>query len=295
MISNRMETVSWKQLIDMTAMQTPLTFEADGSLSTADFAAFNRIMNRAIRRGWEWYWWPTLMLHEERHYRDAWLAEAYEEDDEVWHEDTGAYYRAGTATLTSDVPGTTGPWVEITDFVYYIAYAQRCEQAFSHAYEVWTDNPRLTPTARRIEWEYDEYGVRLKALTAPVSAWLHFRQRCPTYRGPDFDDAATYDQGDVVYFADDTDTDYEGDYWECCSDTTAGQTPITHPDNWSRLPVPSFLADFAAGMAAVYFTKGETALSNELEREKGSLWDLLIDEKSKLCRGQLNRVRVANI
>lgn len=31
---------------------------------------------------------------------------------------------------------------------------------------------------------------------------------------------------------------YAGDFWDCVSDTTAAQSPATHPAKWSKLVLP---------------------------------------------------------
>jgi hypothetical protein len=112
-----MQTVTYKHLIDLFAAATPVTLSS-GALSSTDSTAFNRMVNRALRRAWEWIFWPELMLYQERHYRadysasTAYAAPSATSASEVWYPSSGDYYQALQAT-TGNAPATSvaGAWV----------------------------------------------------------------------------------------------------------------------------------------------------------------------------------------
>jgi hypothetical protein len=50
-----------------------------------------------------------------------------------------------------------------------------------------------------------------------------------------------------VYFVDE---DGVGDFFECISAASAGQSPATHPAKWARIQIPAFLRDAIVELAA---------------------------------------------
>lgn len=289
-----MQTVTYKHLIDLFVATTPVTLSS-GVLSTDDALGFNRYVNRALRRGWEWYWWPQLMAYEERYYRDNWSAQAYAAADEVRYATNGKYYRANATTTGSDVPGTSSKWDEITSSLdAYVAYEQTGATAFSHVKDVYSADFRNTSPAPRLPWEYDDRGIRLTGRAVPPSAWLMFRKRPYSWRGADYSGSATYAAGDIVYFASGTST-YEGDFWTCVSATSAGQSPSTTAAKWSVNAIPAFLADFAVAAASLGFRLGQQKLDAALLAGEGPIWANLYDERAKLSGGMIRTAAVANL
>lgn len=288
-----MQTVTYKHLIDLFAASTPVTLTS-GALSAEDAASFNRYVNRALRRGWEWYYWPQLMAYEERHYRDSWSATSYACDDQLWHAATGKYWQANTAVISTDVPGTSSKWDELTYVDAYVAYEQTGETAFSQVRDVWNTDYRNTWPAHRLAWEYDERGIRLTGPVVPASVWLQFRRIVPTWRGADYSAVATYAADDVKYYASGTGA-YEGDFWTCLATTSAAESPASAPTKWSKNEIPAFLADFAVAAASLGFREGQTKLDAALLAGERGLWEWLYDEKAKLSAGEVRTARVANL
>lgn len=288
-----METVSYKHALDLFAAITPVTLEND-ALSMADATSFNRLFNRIVRKGWEWLWWPQLMNFEERLFRDSWAAGDYAAGAEVWSEEQGLYYVALEAATSADVPGVAAAWEEMTQIDAYVEYEQIGKTAFSQVQEVWSANYRTTRPALRLPWEYDERGIHITAVGGGQTVWVRFRRKVPTFRGATWASDGTYAAGNIRYFASGTD-EFEGDFWECVTATSAAESPITHPAKWSKLEIPAFLLDFAVHGAKIGFTEGETELSAVLMSAEGRLWELLYDERDKLQRGTRQIARSANL
>jgi hypothetical protein len=271
--------------------------EAD-DLQTLDKARFNRAFNRLIRRAWEWNRWPQLHSLEERYYRPIWSAQVYAIDVEVYHEGTAGYYRAADDTTAADEPGSSARWTQLepSEVDAYIAYEQDGEEGFNFVTDVWSANPRLSTTARRLRWTFDERGVFLAETSVPATVWINLYKRCPRWVGDDWTAADTYTAGRCLYFSTTT-QDFTGDFWLVLDTTTPGQSPITAAAKFARILIPDFMGEFIIAGARIAFLKGEGQLEKALAEDGNPLWDLLADERNKLFSGGAapRRARVANL
>lgn len=291
-----MQSVPYKQLLDQWAAVCGIEHDI---ILDLDRGRFNNSFNRLIRKGWNWHRWPELHVLEERRYRPIWMAQAYDIDDEVYHEATDTYYLADDPTLASDEPGASTKWTAIDDedVEAFVAYEQDGETGFSFINDVWSDNFRTNRSgARRLKWEYDDRGVRILESLIPETVWLHIYLRCPRWYGSTWSNTATYLAGRLLYFESDT-QDFEGDFWLVLDTTAAAESPITSPEKFSRLEIPDFLGDFIIAGARVAYLKGEGQLEKALAEDGNPLWDLLAEERSKLLGGGAapRRARVSNI
>lgn len=57
---------------------------------------------------------------------------------------------------------------------------------------------------------------------------------------------------------------YAGDFWDCVSDTTAAQSPATHPAKWSKLVLPEEWLPYLEEAALAY---GMQALGRSLVQD----------------------------
>jgi hypothetical protein len=73
----------------------------------------------------------------------------------------------------------------------------------------------------------------------------------------------------------------------------AGETPATHPEKFEVIPVPGFLADFAAHGAYTDWLRGEGQQGKALAEARDP-WDWLYDELDEIegRQGQVRRWRV---
>lgn len=205
----------------------------------------------------------------------------------------GRYYMCITSHTSSSSFDATKFGI-LTGFNAYVPYEQSGLTYFSHVLEVWSADYRTVRSARRLRFEYDELGVRLTNFNVYPSVWLKFRRRPSLWRAANYDAALTYAVGEQIYFASGTGA-YEGDFWQCATATSAGQSPSTHASKWTQLTVPAFLADFAAEAASLGFREGQTKLDAALMAQAGELWTYLYDEKAKLSSGRLVTASVANL
>ncbi len=284
-----METISYNQALDLWCDLCGLRVDA---LLTEDEANFNRLFGRVIRRGWEWYFWPFLMLLEQRYFRDAWAAGSYASGAEVYHAATDKYWSANAAAIAGDVPGVSTKWTQITNLDAYVGWEQTGKTALGTVRAIYRANPRTSSSAARLNFVPDERGVTIVSTSVPTSVWVSFRKRCPAWRGADYSAAATYASGLTRYYASSTEG-FDGDFWTTIAATSAGESPETTAAKWSKIEVPSFLCDFAVAGAKIGFLEGDGQLDKALANE-GSLWTNLYDEVDKI-EGQSGAVRLARV
>lgn len=284
--------VSYQQMLDLWTEYCGLN--SGTSQPQADKDTFNRLFNRAARRAWERRFWPDLMNLEERHYRDSWTAQAYASAAEVYHAATDKYWCANAATTAADVPGVSGKWIEMLTADTYIGYDQAGQTPLGGVLAVWSANFRKTSPACKIKFQLDERGVTLTDPAVPRSAWVHFRTRCPVWRGDAFVGGTAYGAGVTRYFSDAADG-YEGDYWLTLAATGAGESPIVNPGKWRRLALPSYLSDFVVQCAKLGFLEGDGQLDKALAAD-GAAWAWLFDEEDKFqAQGGTRTVGVTNL
>ncbi len=286
--------VPYKQMLDLWTEYCGLNSGANQP--QADKDTFNRLFCRVAKRAWDRRFWPDLMNLEERHYRDDWTAQAYASGAEVYHTSTDKYWTANAATISTDVPGVSSKWTELTTADTYIAYDQTGKTPLGGVKAVWSANFRTTRPAYELPFVPDERGITLTGLAVPRSAWVHFRTRCPVWRGVDYVGGNTYASGRTVYFTETGYVDYEGDYWTSLAAISTGESPRIAPTKWKRLGLPTYLSDFVVQCAKLGFLEGDGQLEKALAAD-GSAWASLYDAEDSLqAQGaQARTIKVRNI
>lgn len=289
-----METVSYKTALDL---WSDLIGAVVGQVTTVDADTFNRLFNRVVRRAWEFYFWPALMLREQRAFRDAWSATGYALGAEVYSVATaGSYWRANAITVGGDVPGVSSKWTLISPLDAYVAYEQTGKTALGTVKCVWNADPRTVRPTAKLPIEIDERGVSLTGNSVPATVCVNFRRRCPSWKGANYDATLAYAAGLTRYYASASDG-FDGDFWTTAAVTTAGQNPENTPASWTKVALPAFLCDFAVAGAKVGYLEGDGQLEKALANAQSTLWENLFDEVDKLegQTGQARTARMANV
>lgn len=271
----------WCELADIDPANIPVQ----------EAARFGRLFARWARRGWEWYFWPELMLTEERRFRAEWTATGYPAGAEVYHGDS--YWVANDATLAGDVPGASAKWDPLTMLDAYIAYGQAGHTPLGTVEGIYREDPRQKGRPQRLPYRQDERGYTLTGEGVPASVWVRFRRRCPRWEGAEFSPSATYAAGVTRYYASATEG-FAGDYWLTLDATTAGQDPEDTPAKWQRLEIPRFLHDFVAHGCAEDRLRADGQLEKAVA-EEAPAWTYLYDERDQRQNqgGPSRRVRFA--
>lgn len=219
--------------------------------AATDGLQIRSVIEGRLRQVWQHYWWPETMRIEERAYREDYAAATvYEEGDEVYYPTTGKYYVATGDLFSGTVPTDTGWWAELTDMdPPEIGYTQTGKTAIGQVRSITALDPTGGERLRRLPFLLTGTGVRLLGQNVPRTAYLWFQLRPPELRGADFDAALTYAVGDRIYFASGSGAN-RGDFWECVTATSAGQSPATTAAKWSRVQLPRILIEAVAQGAA---------------------------------------------
>lgn len=253
------------------------------SHTTAQKASWaDRITDR-IREGWEFAFWPELLVVEQRQYRPTWLVDGnYATADEVYYTDgtTEGYYRSLVDGNVAQNPITaTAAWALIpdTDFIASIDMAQDDENpigAIDVQDGVFRTDPRLTEDPEAVD------GVHLVGTSiivppriAPAQPWIRYRPPAPEVSLTDWAIGTTYAIGETCYLA------TTGESYAAIRSNT-GKSPDANAEDWAIVEVPMFLRTFLK-LAVASDIKTEDAGrdkdAGKAAAELDRLYDVLIE------------------
>ena len=100
----------------------------------------------------------------------------------------------------------------------------------------------------------------------------------PDFFGDTYDSTDTYAVDEQVYF---TDSDGTSDFYKCIAAASAGDTPATDPDKWSKLQIPDSLfwptmlnafgdwlvSDGQSEKAALHYRMAQGRLDDAIDRQ----------------------------
>jgi hypothetical protein len=156
---------------------------------------------------------------------------------------------------------------------------------------VWTDDPRDTasPEEDELAWRETTDGL-LVANGDRGEAWFRYRTRPPTLTGSAWSSATAYALAAQVYY----DNGTTGDFWECVTATSAGESPVTAAAKWSQVDVPKFMHRWLVHSACADLCLGSglaARAADELELAETAIADAVINLHR--ARRQTRRMRVS--
>jgi hypothetical protein len=275
------------------------------NLVDQDKARFARAFNRCLRRGWEWNWWPDLMLLEERYFRDLYTG-VHTTGTEVYFPATRKYYLnlngsvfEAPATLVSGAyvlnsrfwiecafSFTGSDWAAGTNYLvativrnpandrYYACHTAHTSQTSFDA----TKFGLLTEFVPYVGWEQ----TGKTALGSVREVWSD-NPRIGRARRLDWQP----DELGVRFVGESVPERVWIEFRQRCPAFAEGASTV-----------PAFLQDFAVAGAVVAFLEGEGQLEKALANDTGRLWSHLYDEADKLAtmfQSRPRRARVANV
>ena len=219
---------------------------------------------------------------------DDWAAgEVYAVGDQVRNPADERYYQCITAH-TAGASFDATKFGILTAFARYIEYAQTGKTAISEV--IWAGNKsrRIYTTAQRYDYELTETGIQFADSLSTV--WIEYSVRAPTLFGSAYSATATYAAAQQIYFSS---TTTKGNYYDCLSSTSAGQSPDTHASKWSLVEIPYIFRGFIAHHAYALWliSDGQTDKAAGFKQEA---FAALAREANKLWRRQ-NQIRRATI
>lgn len=219
---------------------------------------------------YEW-WYPCQAEYD----GDDWAEITYAPEDVVRNPADNEYYACHTAHTGSGAIDLTKFGI-LTPFVRSVDYEQAGETVIGDVRECWLEDPNVNPGARKVE----------KTLRADYFVihggqnyhWVEFRQRPHQFSGAAYSAEATYDAEDQMFYTD-------GDFYKCLDDTTAGQSPATHPEKWERMDFPWVLAEAVARGAYADTLVGD-GQNEKRPLEEQAAWGIIFREIDRIERGQ---------
>lgn len=279
-----MKTCTFQSVIDRVCQ---LIGVAQTDLASDDLVAVKGFINAELETIWRHYWWPELMRSEERHYRaDYDNATAYAIGAEVYYPTTGLYYEC-TDTSTGNLPTDTDYWSALTEIDAYVELDQTGQTEIGEVRGVFLEDPLTDREPRRVRWVAGPNGIHIVQDEIPASVWVWFRLPPTAYYGLSTAWAAgtTYTAGQVVYYVSAT-AGYEGDWWRCVTNTTAGQDPEDTAASWSKREFPETLREATAAAAYVRYLRRDDAKPEDRGEARGAAERALMQAQARASAQQ---------
>jgi hypothetical protein len=136
-------------------------------------------------------------------------------------------------TLTPDATGGNERWGALAPFIRSISFTQTGEDAFEDVLDVKDNDPRLGYDYESVPWDVTDATVIVRQNVA--RAFVQFRRRRPDLTGSLYSASATYAVGGQVYYVPATG---EGNFYDCLTATTAGESPDSAAAKWRVVELP---------------------------------------------------------
>lgn len=176
---------------------------------------------------------------------DDWVTgTAYAVGDQVRNPLTDLFYQCHTAHTAGATFDAT-KFGALTPFDRYVAYEQTGEDAIEDVLRVTDLDPRVRADARTVKSWNSDNGVQVYEDLPFV--WIELRVRVPELQGDAWDETLTYAADRQVYYATAT---VRGNFYDCLSTTSAGESPASAPNKWSQVELPRRLQAFLENGAA---------------------------------------------
>jgi hypothetical protein len=215
-------------------------------------------LSRRLDEAWKVAKWPELTRWEERWFLDAYqISKTYQTGKEVFNLDDGLYYRAITTVPIVTIPPNPTYWIEVVasgvPMDAYIPYVQFTQTDIGAVFAVTEDNPKTNFQTNALDFWKSENGIQVPHGQdgSVARVWLEYRIRAPRLYGEVFSASATYAATtlpDQMYYA--ATSGGVGDFYNCVTGTTPGDTPVSAPTKWAVVQIPRFMERFL--IAAVY-------------------------------------------
>ncbi len=225
-------------------------------------------INRHIKTGWKFDFWPELTRVEQRAYRPFWdEATQFDAGEIVYFAADGHYYQANPAPNNpqdGESPAAyPAKWTAVTDFRRFIALDQPGETPIDEIEGLYAYDPRLrTQRPARLPFSISHEGVVPMAESYAL-VWVKFRVRVSQFSQAVFNPANTYAAGALVL-------DAAGEGYRAVAAVPVN-SELTDTIYWEAQPFPAFLDDFVIHAVAADLLAGEgQTRAAAVERELAS-------------------------
>jgi hypothetical protein len=167
---------------------------------------------------------------------------AYAVGDIKFYPPTNRYYQCHTAhtssaTLVPDATGASERWGVLTSFKRTISKTQTGLTEIGDVFQVLDADPETNRNkAKEVAWDNHVDGIIVFPEVTRV--WIQFRKPRPRLKGNYFSATLTYAAGQQVYF--DNAGTQVGNFYDCVTTTTVGESPSSTAAKWSVVQIPDF-------------------------------------------------------
>lgn len=190
-------------------------------------------------------------LCQQSYSADVWAeGDVFVVGDQTINPADGEFYQC----ITAHTAGTTFDATKfglLTPFVRSLAYEQTDETALGEIRFLWDRDPEIYREAQTIPFRLRADYVQV--LGTSNVFWVEFRQRPSTYTNTVIVSTATYTSGSQIY------DPATGENWISTATATAGQTPTTNPEKWSKVPFPYYFLEYVAVSVSAALTNKENS------------------------------------
>lgn len=226
-------------------------------LSDETFAQFRDFANQRLRMAWESQDWPDLVRVSQ------------------------FTVTATSGTVTAAIPADAGEVLNCYD-----------------------QDPLLTTRAMPLSYRIYNDGsvVKLVFGSDPSTVWGEYRVKKPDLTGDIWDSSVAYSVGAQAYFDSGSNTGtavpvpgkpHYGNFYECLTATTAGQSPSTHPAYWQKKELPYVFGSYISrGMYSDWLrSEMQIELAQIAEAEAASFLEMEVDKVLRQQK-QSNRINM---
>jgi len=157
----------------------------------------------------------------------------YAVGDIVYYPANDGYYQCISAS-TGNLPTNTTFWGGLTEFDRTIAYVATGETSIGYVEGVFEKHPRRIRNASR--YDYTLGDDEIVVLDDVSTVWLEFVEATPDLTGDEYSGTTTYAVGNQIYYS--VSTGGSGDFYNCITATSAGESPTTDAAKWSVVELP---------------------------------------------------------
>ena len=190
-------------------------------------------------------------------------------------------------------------WAKLTPFNRYIGYEQTLADGtpltpIGEFLFAWDRDPRVTTKLCPLRYTLSSDGAQFTTLRhASAQVWLLYRLRRPELTGDLYDPTVVYTPGRQVYYI--NATTGAGNFYDCSTTTTAGDSPASAPAKWSVVALPYTFRQYLiqGGYADWLTADGQTDKAGVMENVAGALLEAEAD-KLQRQQGQTNRLQFSS-
>jgi len=144
-----------------------------------------------------------------------------------------------------------------------VAYEQSGQTQLGEVMGIWTANPETSPmTARSYAVVMTASGAQIMDTAVGATVFVKFRRRPSRFTRVAFDGAASYADGDLMYYA------------------TTGECYQAQSSEWVMMPFPDLLEQFVVWTAAADYLR-DTSQHEKADEHEGRGYELLEKQHQK--------------